>query len=594
MAKMVARLQQLFRGRDVYKDLHQAKRQVEHLHRVALALTNELSLEKMAELVATECRAALGADAICVYLLRQTNLEMVAEFGCTEEFKTKWAHLPLDIISKMQPVNQKEPLFFGSADEFKSRLPSAKGLVDRSGRETIAYVPLAANSTPIGFLGFSYNRKQPCPTETAFIITLVNLCAQALERVRLFDQERQARQMAEAANTAKTDFLANISHEIRTPIGVIQGFADLLSDSHGLNSEQKQWTSVIRRNTRQLTEIIGEVLDISKIETGEIEVENIVISLNELLEDVASTTAVRAKEKGLRLEFSGLETPTYIYSDPTRLRQILLNLVGNAIKFTTCGSVEVQVHCAQPKRLEVIVKDTGIGIPVLFHPSIFKPFTQADTSTCRKFGGTGLGLYISKRLASALGGNLILLESTPGLGSTFLFTLNCEGTARQTPCEPIKRGATIVEKEDELKGLNILLVDDSEDNLDLLSHMLTLKGANVEVAGSGMMAIEMAFAKYYDVIVMDIQMPELDGYQTVSLLRQQGYRRPITALTAHALRSEREKSLRMGFDDYLTKPINLSTVVRTLKYLGGRVAPSSETFDLGDGQNHGIAIAEPR
>ncbi|MGZ3723650.1 MAG: ATP-binding protein, partial [Bdellovibrionales bacterium] len=330
--------------------------------------------------------------------------------------------------------------------------------------------------------------------------------------------------------------------------------------------------SVIRRNTQQLTGLVGEVLDISKIEAEKIEIESIEFSLPELLDDVRTTAEFKASEKGIQLLFENSGIPDWIRSDPTRLRQVLVNLIGNAIKFTVQGHVKVRVSYTLSSQFQVEVRDTGIGISEENQNSVFEPFIQADTSTRRRFGGTGLGLTISKRLAQALGGDVYLKESIPGKGSTFCFFMDCERVESPdlTSSEAGGVHGSYGNKagNHELAGLRILLVEDSLDNQDLICSLLVREGAIVEVADTGSSGVKKALSKYYNVVLMDIQMPGLDGHQAVAHLRAQGYNRPIAALTAHVLSSERQKSLREGFDDYLTKPIDRGRLIRSLKRLG--------------------------
>lgn len=542
-------------------DLYDAQSEIDLLLRIATALAKSVSLDEMVRLVTDECLRALKADAICVYLLRSSDIfEMVEHRGCTAEFCKEW-----HFISKktFPELNEKDPFksfFFGSATSFKSAVPSARKLVERSGRAAIAYAPLCVDQRMIGLLGFSYNRMPESPLKRTFTLTLTNLCAQAIDRARISELERSARREAEAANRAKSDFLANMSHEIRTPIGIIQGYADLFCNCGELPEKQRQWSAMIRRNARQLNAVIGEVLDISKIEADKLDIERIPFSLEELLQDVQAMAAFKAEKARIRLEFVVRNLPRFIEGDPTRLKQILINLIGNAVKFTRAGSVRVDIS-RQDNVLQFIVKDTGIGIPPIHQERIFEPFNQADYSTKRNFGGTGLGLSISKRLANALGGDVTLEKSEPGVGSVFVFTMPYHLSS--TPVPP----RDLCEEIEDLQGLRVLLVEDSIDNQELISLLLSDAGASVDVADGAVKGIQLAMKNPYDVILMDIQMPDLDGHEAVARLRKDGYHRPIAALTANAVRTEKEHSLRHGFDDYLTKPIDIPLLIRAVKRL---------------------------
>jgi signal transduction histidine kinase/DNA-binding response OmpR family regulator len=392
--------------------------------------------------------------------------------------------------------------------------------------------------------------------------------------------ERLAR-AAEAANITKSQFLANMSHEIRTPLGVILGFAELALDPGQSADDQRNYLLGIKRNGTQLLEILGDILDLSKIEANKMEIERVTFSLDGLLDDVEGLLGLRAREKGIGLRFEkDASLPAFIRTDPTRLRQIFVNLVGNAIKFTERG--EVSIACQALPRgpdggawtLEFVVKDTGIGISPEQRNKLFQPFVQADSSMTRRFGGTGLGLLLSQQLARALDGDLELSGSELGKGSSFRFTIVAEAVepaqgpssrAPVTPAPPL--AIPIADDRAPLAGMKILLVEDSEDNQTLVSRYLKGAGAVVELADNGLDAVEAAIDGDHDVILMDIQMPILDGHEATARLRQAGYTRPIVALTAHAMRDERERALKGGFDEYLTKPLQRAALIKTLRAL---------------------------
>jgi signal transduction histidine kinase/ActR/RegA family two-component response regulator len=390
--------------------------------------------------------------------------------------------------------------------------------------------------------------------------------------------------VAESANRAKSAFLANMSHEIRTPMTAILGFADLLLEPGQGMSERLNCVQTIRRNSEHLLAIINDVLDISKIEAGKMTVERVECSPAQVVTDVASLMRVKAAEKDLMLSvvFDG-PIPKTIATDPMRLRQILINLVGNAVKFTPKGDIQLKVYrdAARDDNMHFAVQDSGVGIAPEQQAQLFQPFTQADISTTRRFGGTGLGLTISKRLAEAMGGG-IDVTSQVGQGSTFDLSVNTgplngvpmyygleESTfPLQTPhsTEP----APIIT--DRLCG-RILLAEDGPDNQRLISHHLRKAGAQVTIAENGARAVEMALAavaagEAFGMIFMDMQMPELDGYGATAKLRSRGYATPIVALTAHAMASDREKCLRAGCTDYLTKPVDRTLLLgMATKYL---------------------------
>ncbi|MES3036847.1 MAG: ATP-binding protein [Bdellovibrionota bacterium] len=386
-----------------------------------------------------------------------------------------------------------------------------------------------------------------------------------------------AHQDAQAANEAKTRFLSNMSHEIRTPLGIVQGFADLALNPEITDSERKSYLETIKRNSQNLTKLIGEVLDLAKIEAGKIEIERTTFSLPDMISEITSALGPQADSKGVMLTFtSEILSPEFVNTDHVRLRQIFMNLVGNALKFTEKGKVEILTRSiikstdSVDHTVEILISDTGIGLTPEQQERIFKPFVQADSSTTRKYGGTGLGLDLSKRLAQAMGGDLILHESTSGKGSTFLFSFNTTAIEQD-------RFSVVIEslgkmhsesnnpvRKDALTGARILVVDDSLDNQMLISHFLKVTGATIDLASDGIEAVAKALAGTFDIILMDVQMPNMDGYDATKAIRLKNSEVPIIALTAHAMLDERDKAMTMGFNEYLTKPLNPNLLIETI------------------------------
>ncbi len=385
-------------------------------------------------------------------------------------------------------------------------------------------------------------------------------------------QLKRATASAEAANRAKSQFLANMSHEIRTPMTAILGYADLLQDPDRPLKQRQQFVETIRRNGQHLLAIINEILDLSKIEAGKMTIERVPCSPAQIVCEVTSMMKGRAdaKDLGLEVEYRG-PIPKTIRTDPTRLRQILVNLIGNAIKFTQQGSVRIAVELLTSKDpsqslLATSITDSGIGISPDRAAELFNPYTQAEASTARTYGGTGLGLAISKRLAQALGGD-IQLASEPGQGSTFTVTLATgplDGVAMLTDPRAESGGfsdsANERLQEINLKG-RILLAEDGPDNRQYLALVLSSAGAEVTTAEDGQIALDVAAQAQqdgtpFDLILMDMQMPNLNGYAASTRLRDQGFNGPIIALTAHAMAGERARCLAAGCDDFATKPID--------------------------------------
>jgi signal transduction histidine kinase/ActR/RegA family two-component response regulator len=397
---------------------------------------------------------------------------------------------------------------------------------------------------------------------------------------------------AQTANRAKSEFLANMSHEIRTPMTAILGFAERLQDTDLTEAQRLDAVETICRSGKHLLQVINDILDLSKIEADKMEIERITVSPRQLIEEVERAVKPGATERGLwlRIEYTP-DMPESIETDPTRLSQILLNLVGNAIKFTHLGGVHVvaglagsadDAEAAANPMMQFDVIDTGVGMTPEQMARLFSPFTQADSSTTREFGGTGLGLVISKRLAQVLGGT-ITVESKPGVGSTFRVlvatgTIKHEQTRDVDHAKRTPAAATVPESLPECLQGRILLAEDGPDNQRLVSAILRKAGAEVTLAENGRKAVDLAMTSWqqgmpYDVILMDMQMPVMDGYEATRALRQAGYQGAIIALTAHAMATDRQKCLDAGCDDYASKPIHRDDLIGMI----GRYIHSPDT-----------------
>jgi signal transduction histidine kinase/HPt (histidine-containing phosphotransfer) domain-containing protein/ActR/RegA family two-component response regulator len=411
-----------------------------------------------------------------------------------------------------------------------------------------------------------------------------------------------ARDAAEAANRAKTSFLANMSHEIRTPMTAILGYSDLMLDPARTLSDRQDSLQVIRRNARHLMDLIHDILDISKIEADKMTVERIPTDFPQLVMDVVSLIRPKAVEKDLDLsvDFDG-PIPRRVQTDPLRLKQILVNLLGNSIKFTSKGGVRMRVACdhaaeGDAATLRIGIRDTGIGMSPEQVARLFRPFTQADESMTRKYGGTGLGLVISKRLATLLGGD-ITVTSEPGFGSTFTVKLDTGPLAGVEMLEGLTEAVlspVSVEArphEVRLDGERILLAEDGYDNQCLIALHHTAAGAQVTIAENGRIAVEKVRTEEFDLLIMDMQMPVLDGYGATSELRRRGCTLPIVALTAHAMSGDRQKCLGAGCTDYLTKPIDKD---RLLSVVHGHLRGSREAqagLEPADPAPAGVVVA---
>ncbi len=403
---------------------------------------------------------------------------------------------------------------------------------------------------------------------------------------------RESKVKAEEANQAKSAFLANMSHEIRTPMNAILGFTDLLKRGYVKNEkESMRYLSTIHSSGRSLLELINDILDLSKVEAGRLDIEKIEVKPYRILQEVIQLLKSKADEKNIVLSFNVLTPlPEVVVTDPSRLRQMAFNLIGNAIKFTEEGGVTVSCYIDRKeaaKHLVIDISDTGIGMKADALDQIFDPFVQADASVNRRFGGTGLGLAISRKFARALGGD-IKVASTIGEGSTFSIVLPADTLENVSYLQPEEIAAALITQDNEetdrwkFAAGRVLVVDDGDENRELVRVLLEDAGITIDEAENGQVAVEKALQQNYNIVLMDVNMPVMDGYTAATILREKGITQPIIAMTANAMKGFEQECLDRGYSDYITKPLDITTFMNLMaEYLGGeKVAAPASSSDI--------------
>ena len=508
---------------------------------------------------------------------RETQLQQI-----TNVLPEAICHLDMELRflfvnqSFCQMINSNKADIVGK--KFKDVLGPKYHLLMKSGIEKVMLGELMNFEISFQNHGIDYNYNiTMVPDSVEGTLTGFVIVAHDIKKYKEIENElKKAKEQAEVANETKSSFLANMSHEIRTPLGAVLGFSELIiNDEVTSPAQKKNMAEAIKRNGQLLSNVINDILDLSKVEAGKLEIEKVSILFSDIISDIESLLSLKAKEKGVALTVETDEhMPLALRTDPLRLRQILLNVIGNAIKFTHAGRVDVKIKLAptddsHSTQLAFVVQDTGTGMTLEQSRKLFAPFSQADVSTTRKFGGSGLGLILSKKLAKALGGDVTLVQTEPNVGSTFVITID-SGIANKsifqkyestnsTALTPAKRA-----EQYNFKGIRVLLVEDSLDNQFIISHFLKSTGISLKVANNGQEGVTMALADTFDLVLLDLQMPIMGGIEAMKKLAELNYQTPVIALTAHAMKEDRRQCLSVGFKDHISKPVNRQVLLKSI------------------------------
>jgi PAS domain S-box-containing protein len=568
----------------VSRDITEQKRawdRTNRLYAVVAALSNAMTPEEVAAIAVEQGIAAVGATAGSLALLDADGkqLELVGSTGFTQSIQ-QWSRFPVDApVPLATSVRTGQPVFLESAEERAARFPAVLSLSADLVTQASACLPLLIGGRAIGALGLSFDRPGGFSTEDRdFLASLAQQCSQSLDRAWLFAAERRARNDAERASTMKDEFLATLSHELRTPLNAILGWSTVLSRRIPADSDLRAGLEKIQRNAQAQTRIVEDLLDMSRIVSGNLRLEVSRLDLTQVLQAALDTVRPAAEAKGVRLQTVLDSQGGPVSGDPGRLQQVFWNLLNNAVKFTPRGG-QVQLTMERVhSHVEIRIADTGEGITSAFLPHVFDRFRQADGSTTRRHGGLGLGLAIVKQLVELHGGNIRATSPGEGQGATFTTELPLAVLhAEPLEIKDLERRVAVAPVHEDLElrldGLRILVVDDEPDARALVRDLLEDRAAVVRLAGSAAEAMELLMLERPDVLISDIGMPGEDGYGFIKRVRALGSvgNIPAVALTAYARVEDRVKAIRAGFHSHVVKPVEASELIAVVASLAGRV-----------------------
>lgn len=550
------------------------------LHDLTAALSQAVTIDGVARAVVHEGKTLLGAQAGSVMRLVENRTQLVRVYaeGNSSEVPEAGHMFSLEPgLCSTEAVTAQRAVWVGSFAEWQKRCWRSAPVAGDGGYASTAVLPLLIEGTVWGVLAFHFTAPVNFDEDYRALLTSVSHhCSEALDRARLYDAEQRARTDAEETNRSKDEFLSTVSHELRTPLNAILGWASMLRGGSLDAKGVARATHVIYDNAQRQRQLIDDLLDISRMMTGRAALERQDIDLGNVITSAVESVMPQAEAKGLELTFNR-RAAVRMDADARRLEQVFLNLLTNAVKFTPRGGrVEVEV-ASSDRKAEIRFSDTGVGIDPAFLPYVFDPFRQADSQATRRVGGLGLGLSIAKRLVDAHGGSIRVESAGPGTGTTFIVTLPIV-TSRHTASPASDSKAVRPDRAPDLEGIRILAVDDDPDAREIIERAFESCKATVTTAGSAPEAMDLLAKSDFNVLLIDIAMPEEDGYTLIRKVRAlpspQKASMPAAALTAYARDDQRQAALEAGFQLHIAKPVDPSQLVWSIaKLVGDRKGP---------------------